>query len=109
MGKVLDCLGNFAEATNEYNRAIAINPRYGIAWYNLGVSYGSLKQLQKALTAYQQAEMLLPDLADTQLNMGLVLYNLGRKAEARQRWQKALTMGDPVVAAKAEENLAHSR
>ena len=39
----------------------------------------SLKQLQKALTAYHQAEALLPDLADTQLNIGLVLYNLGRK------------------------------
>ena len=109
LGKVLHCLGNFADATNEYNRAIAINPRYGIAWYNLGVSYDSLKQFEKSLTAYHHAEVLLPDLADTQLNIGWVLYQLGRTAEARQRWRKVLTMGNPVTAAMAEQNLTHTR
>ena len=87
--RLLHCLGDFEGAINEYNRAIAINPRYGIAYYNLGVSYDSLKQVQKALTAYHQAELLVPDLADTQLNIGWLLYELGRN----RRSQAAVAQG----------------
>lgn len=110
MGKTLYGLGDIEGSIKEYERAIALNPRYGIAYYNLGVSYQRSRQFQKALAAYQQAERLggLSSLvADTQLNIGFVLYQLGRHAEARQRWQRVLTMGDPVAAALAEQNLSN--
>jgi len=112
MGKTLYGLGDIEGSIKAYERAIAINPRYGIAYYNLGVAYQRLKQFPKALAAYQQAEKLgelASLLADTQLNIGVVLDQLGRRAEARQRWQKVLTMGDPVAAALAEQNLSNSQ
>lgn len=110
MGKTLYGLGDIEGSIKEYERAIAINPRYGIAYYNLGVAYQRLKQFPKALAAYQQAERLgdlTSLLADTQLNIGVVLDQLGKHAEARQRWQRVLTMGDPVAAALAEQNLSN--
>jgi tetratricopeptide (TPR) repeat protein len=112
LGVALCFLGDVEGSIKEYNRAIAINPRYGLAYYNLGVSYNATKQFDKALAAYQQAEKLLQtpvDLAKTQLNIGWVLNELGRRAEARQRWQRVLTMGDPISASLAEQNLQYFR
>jgi tetratricopeptide (TPR) repeat protein len=112
LGVILCSLGNVEGAIKEFNRAIAINPGYGLAYYNLGFSYDRIKQFEKALAAYQQAERRLErpsERAITQVNIGRVLYELGRRAEARQRWQRVLTMGDRVAAALAEQNLQNSR
>jgi tetratricopeptide (TPR) repeat protein len=112
LGANLFDLGDFEGSIQEYRRAIAINPRYGLAYYNLGVSYERIGEFEKALAAYQQAERLIQlpsDRARTQLNMGWVLNKLGKRAEARQRWQRVLTMGDPVLATLAEQNLQYFR
>jgi tetratricopeptide (TPR) repeat protein len=112
MGKVLYGLGDVGGSIKEYRRAITINPRYGLAYYDLGVSYMELRQFDKALALYKQAEKLLTvvsELADTDLNIGWVLNEMGRRAEARQRWQRVLTMGNALAAAKAEQNLQSYR
>jgi tetratricopeptide (TPR) repeat protein len=101
-------LGDFGEATNEYNRAIAINPSYGIAWYNLGVSYES-KATSEGTDGVPPGRGALAGFSRYATEYRAGALQSGQKAEARQRWQKALTMGNPIVAAKAEENLAHSR
>lgn len=112
MGLTLYGLRDFEGSIKEYNRAIAINPRYGIAYYNLGVVYESLKQFEKALATYQQAERFVvgpSESASMQLNMGMVLNEFGRRAEARQRWTRVLTMGDRLAATRAELNLQYYR
>ena len=112
MGLTLYGLRDFEGSIKAYNRAIAINPRYGIAYYNLGVVYEHLKQFEKALATYQQAEKFVEgpsESADTQLNIGMVLNDLGRRAEARQRWTRVLTMGDRLAATLAEQNLQYFR
>lgn len=108
MSKVLYGLGDFEGSVKECRRAIAINPRYGRAYYDLGVSYRELRQFEHALSAFRQAEGLLTDttdLADNQLNIGVVLSAMGRHAEARERWRRVLTMGDANAALLAELNL----
>jgi tetratricopeptide (TPR) repeat protein len=112
LGVTLYSLGDVEGSIKEYNRAVTINPSYGLAYYDLGVSYDRIKVFEKALAAYQQAERLIQtpsERAKTQLNMGWVLFELGRRAEARKRWQRVLTMGDPVAATLAEQNLQHYR
>jgi tetratricopeptide (TPR) repeat protein len=112
MGVTLYGLGDLEGSIKEYYRAIAINPRYGVAYFNLAVSYDHMKQFKKALATYPQAEKFVDtpsNRANTQLNIGWVLNELGRRAEARQRWQKVLIMGDPVAAARAEQNLQYYR
>ncbi len=64
-----------------------------------------MAQFKQALAAYQEADALAPNQPVVQLNMGLVLYRLGQRVEARRLWKKVLTMGDPVPAMLAEGNL----
>ena len=62
------------EAERDFRRVIAVNPRVGAAYANLGVVYMRRKQWAKALEALRTAEHLLPRVPGVRLNIGLVYF-----------------------------------
>ncbi len=61
--------GNYEEAIEVLNRALAAHPKNPEIYNQLGLSHTSLKQFQKALAAYQQTLQLRPDYPDSLRNI----------------------------------------
>lgn len=109
VGNLLAGLGNYSAAIAEYEEAIRLYPKFAKAHYNLGVAFTWLKQYPKALVAYQEAQRLAPEQPVILINIGWVLYRMGKHAEGREYWKRVLTLGDQVAVLLAEENLANYR
>jgi len=84
--------GQIDEARKYLEQAISLKPddpavldSYGWLWYKLGDYQKALDYLQKAYANNQDAEI--------GYHLGEVLWALGRKAEARQIWNKFVNQG----------------
>lgn len=66
--------GKLDEAERDFRKVLAIKPREGGAYANLGVVYMRRKQWSKALTELRRAEQLLPHVAGIRLNIGLAYF-----------------------------------
>jgi tetratricopeptide (TPR) repeat protein len=62
------------EAERSFRKVLALNPRVGDAYTNLGVVYMRRKQWVKALAMLRKAEDLMPHEAGVRLNIGLVYF-----------------------------------
>jgi tetratricopeptide (TPR) repeat protein len=51
-------LGNYQQAINDLNKAIEINPKLAIAYYNRAISYSSLGNIDKTIEDYKIAASL---------------------------------------------------
>ncbi len=60
-----------------YEQAIALNPKYAMAWNNLGNIYTRLGKRREALTYYDTAVQLAPDYADAHYNLALTSLKVG--------------------------------
>jgi predicted O-linked N-acetylglucosamine transferase (SPINDLY family) len=64
------------------------------AWFNLGVAFSQIGDKKHAITAYQAALALRPDLHSAAINLGLALESLGQNEAALQAWHQALQPDD---------------
>ena len=58
------------------------HPRYGLAWYNLGVAYERLGETDKAADAYRRALAVNDQLREAQLNLASLAVERGDRDEA---------------------------
>src|SRR3984885_2370325 len=66
--------GHLDEAERDFQKVLALDPRQGGAYANLGVVYMRRKDWSKALTMLRRAEQLLPHVAGIRLNIGLAYF-----------------------------------
>lgn len=66
--------GHLEDAERDFRQVLAIDPKAGGAYANLGVVYMRRKQWTKALQMLEKAEQLMPQVAGIRLNIGLVYY-----------------------------------
>lgn len=57
-------LGNFKDAINKYNKALAINPKDARTWKNLAQSYYEIGKNKKAFSCLDQALSINPELIE---------------------------------------------
>jgi len=62
------------EAERDFRAVLALDPKSGGAYANLGVVYMRRREWSKALTELHQAEKLMPQIAGVRLNIGLAYY-----------------------------------
>ena len=97
LAEALSDLGRRDEAVAEYERALAIHPRFARARNNLGNLLLLRGQVDEAIAQLQQALEIEPRLAGGHLNLGIVLLGKGQVDEAIAHLEKALTI-DPGLA-----------
>jgi Flp pilus assembly protein TadD len=73
-----------------FQRAIDVTEKNWIAYNNLGVALRRRGDLNGAISNFQNAVALQPDLADIQVNLGEALVNANRFDEATVHLQRAL-------------------
>jgi tetratricopeptide (TPR) repeat protein len=78
-------------AANYYKAAIALNPNFVNALYNLAIIVTASQPLQ-AQNYYEQVIALQPNNADAHLNLGFIYNSQGNKTEAHKEFTKATTL-----------------
>ena len=81
--------GQYDAAIGEYNKALEINPRSAVVYYNRSVAYTSKGQYDKAVTDCSSALQLNPRDANSYYSRGVSYWHLGSKNEAIKDLQSA--------------------
>ena len=105
-GAVLQGLGQPGLSIDAYNKALAIEPDYADAYYNMGMARQRQGKLEEAIKAYNKAIDINPDYADAYNNMGVVLQDQGKQEEAVEAYIRALSIKPDY--AEAYNNMGNS-
>ena len=88
-----------AKAIAAYEKALTLRPNVPGVLTDLGIMYRETGQFDKALDAFDKAIAASPGFQNALFNSGVVLYfDLGRKAEARKRWERLLQINPQAQA-----------
>ncbi|MEI6560099.1 MAG: tetratricopeptide repeat protein [Rhodospirillaceae bacterium] len=85
-------LGEQAACIASCERALAVDPGYARAWYNIGNARRARNERAAAVACYRRALALEPDFSKTWNNLGIVLGELGRPDEAMTAYRQALAL-----------------
>ena len=77
----------------DYNKALEINPRLAIAYYNRGNAYLSKGQYDEAISDYNKALEINPRYAGAYANRGFFYYAKGQYDKAWEDMHKAEDLG----------------
>ena len=92
LGNVFHAQGRPTEAKVAWQIAVARDPAFAEAWYNLALAAEDDKQADLAVAQYRRAVQAQPDYADAQFNLALLLTELDRCADALAAWQRFLEL-----------------
>ena len=105
-GAVLQELGQLDLSIDAYNKALAIEPNYADAYYNMGMALQKQGKLQEAIKAYNKALAIKPDYVDAYNNIGVALKGQGKREEAIEAYIRALSINPDY--AEAYNNIGNS-
>jgi tetratricopeptide (TPR) repeat protein len=89
LGEVYDAVNREADAISEYKRAIALNPAYKEAWFDLGAATYNRGKYNEAVEAYSQALKLDNQNAEARANLADVYRQLKQYAKAESEYNLA--------------------
>jgi len=92
LGNVFQAQGRATEAKVAWQIAVARDPAFAEAWYNLALAAEDDKQTDLAVAQYRRAVQAEPDYADAQFNLALLLTHLDRCSEALAAWERFLEL-----------------
>ena len=92
LGNVFQAQGRGAEAKVAWQIAVARDPAFAEAWYNLALAAEDEQQTDLAVAEYRRAVKAQPDYADAHFNLALLLTKLDRCDEALAAWQRFLEL-----------------
>jgi tetratricopeptide (TPR) repeat protein len=84
--------GDLRRAIEFYQKAVALKPDFGLAFYNLGLAHKDNKQPGEAIKAFRNTIVLAPNLGDAHLQLGVLQFNEQQPAEARKSFQEVLRL-----------------
>ncbi|MEA2101819.1 MAG: tetratricopeptide repeat protein, partial [Thermodesulfobacteriota bacterium] len=88
LGATMNDILMYNDAEQYLLRAIEIKPDYAEAYYNCGNTYKGLKDIDRAVTCYNQAIKFNHPKA--YINLGVILMDMGRQTDAIQCYRQAL-------------------
>jgi tetratricopeptide (TPR) repeat protein len=101
--------GQYSQAETVLQQALAVQPDYPQAHYNLGIARFNQGEIEAALESFRQATQLNGSYADAYYGAGLAFLRLDRAEEARRVLEYAknlyIAQGKPDWAAKAQRHL----
>jgi tetratricopeptide (TPR) repeat protein len=89
-GSDLASLGNYAEALESFDRAIALQPNDTAAWVFRAVMLIHLEQYPAALESCNRAIAISPDYAEAWTFRGVALHRLGHYQDAYASYDRAV-------------------
>ena len=90
LGNVFQAQGRGPEAKVAWQIAVARDPAFAEAWYNLALAAEDEEQTDLAIAEYRRAVKAQPDWSDAHFNLALLLTKVERCDEALAAWQRFL-------------------
>ncbi len=90
LGNVFQAQGRGAEAKVAWQIAVARDPAFAEAWYNLALAAEDEEQTDLAIAEYRRAVKAQPDWGDAHFNLAMLLTEVERCEEALAAWQRFL-------------------
>jgi tetratricopeptide (TPR) repeat protein len=87
--------GRYAEAEQELQQVVRVDPTNSTLWFYLGVSSMRLNHLDSAISAFQNALAISPKEAPSYFNLGLLYWRKKDVGKALQTYRKGLEL-DPM-------------
>lgn len=84
--------GAIGQATTEFERTLAINPRHAQALNNLGVAWDARADTKKALDYFRKAAAADPTFAEPYFNQGMSYMRLNQGQNATKAFEQALKL-----------------
>jgi tetratricopeptide (TPR) repeat protein len=81
---------DYQHAILEYKKALVLDPKLGLAYYGLALSYHQTQQWQQAVDAWSHAKALLEPEGAMYITLGNDLYHLKKYDEALKSFQQAI-------------------
>jgi serine/threonine protein kinase/tetratricopeptide (TPR) repeat protein len=81
---------SYDKAIQEYNRAIELDPNYGLAMNQAAYQYMRLEDYEKAIEYFKRYASVSPGDANPLDSIGLCYFSLGRLDEAAAKFEEAL-------------------
>jgi Flp pilus assembly protein TadD len=92
LGAILEQRKDFAQASGEYNKAVALEPSYEPALAGLGNVELNLGRAKEASQMFQRALQLKPDDVRAVTNYGTALQSLGEIDAAKTQYERAISL-----------------
>ena len=92
-------VGNHAQAIEDFDRAIEINPKDANAYQNLGVTYAKLGNHRQAIEDFDRAIEINPEYAEAYYNRGFIYGKLGDFRQAISDYDRAIEINPDYVKA----------
>jgi tetratricopeptide (TPR) repeat protein len=80
---------DYAKALPFFEQAVATDPTYAEAWYQVGFCYGMLGKHEESVKASKKAAQLRPEWPETHVNIGASSFALGRFQDAVDAYKNA--------------------
>ncbi len=105
----LENFGNIREALRSFEESCKINPKFGVAWFFLGVCHFRLGEFPKALECFQRAERFAHSTALTAEMTGDTYYNLGDFEAAGTCYRRGLKRVAVSTSLESKMGVAEAR
>jgi tetratricopeptide (TPR) repeat protein len=100
-GHLLRLTGEPLQAISHFRKALAIEPRYAAAAYNMAVAQAQVGEVSNAIGSYRHALSLNPNLAEAHNNLANLLRSRGDVEKAITHYRKALKIRPGFIDAAA--------
>jgi len=92
IGAAYHAVGLFEDAVREYERALALCPKFVDIRTKLGATFREMGNIVAAVREFERVKTENPRFAGGRLHLGLSYYAQGRRDEAAVEWQQVLAM-----------------
>jgi tetratricopeptide (TPR) repeat protein len=92
IGAAYHAVGLFEDAVREYERALALCPKFVDIRTKLGATFREMGNIVAAVREFERVKTENPRFAGGRLHLGLSYYAQGRRDEAALEWQQVLAM-----------------
>ncbi|MBM4027215.1 MAG: tetratricopeptide repeat protein [Planctomycetes bacterium] len=99
-------LKRYAQAVEQYEWFLRLQPRRAAAWNNLALCYQGVGQIEKAVAAFERAAQEEPGLSRAYENLAQVHVQQRNYGGARQALERLLPLLPPLAQAGAHDDLA---
>lgn len=80
---------DYTKALPYFEQAVATDPTYAEAWYQVGFCYGMIGKHEQSVKASRKAALLRPEWPETQINIGASSFALGKYQDAADAYKNA--------------------